>query len=208
VEENQGAFRYYLLISDFLSLLTLPLLMQDPSTSNYPVDSGAAIDEEELLESLRAPLRSFVMCMLPHQVAGEEVVQETLLYLWEHRSTWEEATNMNAWAFRIARFKAMAWRRDQSRDRLVFFADDTVMDLAGEAEHIAEESVQRLDALGSCLNAMSSENFALIEHIYLERRTLADVARESGDNPKRLYKKMTALRNALKRCVESKLKLP
>jgi RNA polymerase sigma-70 factor (ECF subfamily) len=163
----------------------------------------AAFAEE--LAGLRTALRGYVLSILPHHAACDDVVQETALFLWERRGEYDGGTNVKAWAFKVAWFKAMAWRRDKQREKTVNFSEDTLHEIAGAAETLADEARERLLALRDCLSRLSPAEVRLLQIKYVEGGSLSGHAREIALKPSRVQKTISRLRLALRRCIETKL---
>ncbi|MCW1922848.1 sigma-70 family RNA polymerase sigma factor [Luteolibacter arcticus] len=167
-----------------------------------PQDDSAFAAE---IDSLRSALRGYVMSILPHHSACDDVVQETSVFLWERRHERDDTTNLKAWAFKVAWFKAMAWRRDRQREKTVNFSEDTLHEIAAAAESVAEDAAERLQALRSCLSRLAPEDVRLLQLRYVESGSLAGHAREQRMKPSRVQKTISRLRLALRHCIETKL---
>lgn len=180
--------------------------MTSPAT--HPEPGPTPPDEDALargIESLRPGLRAYVMSILPHCEACDDVVQETSLFLWDRRAEYDPATNLKAWAFKVAWFKAMAWRRDRQREKVVYFSDDTLHEIADAAAAVAQGADERLLALRSCLARLSAEEIQLLQFKYVEGGSLTGRARQLLQKPARIQKTISRLRLALRHCIESNL---
>jgi RNA polymerase sigma-70 factor (ECF subfamily) len=51
---------------------------------------------------------------------ADDILQETNLVLWSKQDEFTPGTDFRVWAFRVARYQVMAYRKRQSLDRLVF----------------------------------------------------------------------------------------
>lgn len=178
------------------------------SLSNDP-DDASANERHDLqasdLESIRMPLIAFVFSLIPNAQACEEVVQDTLMFLWERRAEKRADSNIKAWAFKVARFKVMAWRRDRAREPFVKFSEDVLLDIAAEAEMISDEHEIRMNALANCLNKLGVEDRALLRVRYTHGVSLTELSLSRGESPNRLHKRISRLRAALRQCVEKQL---
>lgn len=157
------------------------------------------------LGALRSQLKAYVYSILPHHAACDDVVQETCLFIWESRAECREDTNMKAWAFKVAWFKALAYRRDMQREKVVYFSEDVLHDIAGAAEETSNEVDARMLALRACLAKLPPDELKLLKLKYIERGSLTDHARKEGWKPNRVQKTLSRLRIVLRSCVESKL---
>ena len=62
-------------------------------------------------------LRGFVRSLVPTLEDAREVMQETAAVLWRKFVELDSPENFRRWAFGVARFEALAFRRDRARDR-------------------------------------------------------------------------------------------
>ncbi|BCU77628.1 sigma-70 family RNA polymerase sigma factor [Luteolibacter sp. LG18] len=178
-----------------------------------PVEpQGLPRDEAELahrIAALRISLRGYVLSILPHRAACDDVVQETMIFLWERREEYREDTNLRAWAFKVAWFKAMGHRRDRMREeRVVCFSEDSLHRISGAMEEILEEAEPRMEALRRCLSQLDAEEIRLLRLKYVDRGSLTADAQDRAENPNRVQKAISRLRLRLRHCIESKLSLP
>ncbi len=172
------------------------------SKEEDPRDDSAFAAE---ITGLRLALRGYVLSILPHHAACDDVVQETCIFLWERRYEREDSTNLKAWAFRVAWFKAMAWRRDRQREKTVSFSEDRLHEIASAAEGLADDAGERLLALRACLSRLAPADVRLLQFRYVEGGSLTGQALEQQMKPSRIQKTISRLRLALRHCIETKL---
>ena len=161
---------------------------------------------EKICEHRLAP-RSYVFSILPHHGACDDVVQETCLFLWQRRDECAKETNFKAWAFRVAWFKAMAYRRDHQRENIVNFSESCLHQIAEAAETLADDTHERLVALRHCLSSLTPDQIRLLRLKYVDQGSLTDYARSIQQQPSRVQKTLSRLRLALRQCIESKLSI-
>ena len=150
-------------------------------------------------------LQLYVRSLLPGDPAAGDVAQQTNTKLWEKRSQFEMGTNFKAWAFSIARYEVLNYRKSQARDsRLVF---------SGELEEIIESELAepdhnlqlRHEALRECLGKLRVQDRQLLLHRYSKRGTLAEYAEMIGRSPGGLKVTLHRLRSALLACMQRRL---
>jgi len=155
---------------------------------------------------LRLPLRGYLHTLVPDKAACDDLVQETLVFLWERRGSADASTPLKAWAFKVAWFKAMAWHRDHRRDRLVYFSDAVLQRMAPVAEEMSRTTEGRLEALRRCLADLPEDDLALLRLKYVDRGSLTRHAHERGWKPNRVQKTLSRLRLGLRHCIEARLR--
>ncbi len=154
-------------------------------------------------------LRGYVMSLIPHASASEDVVQETHLFLWEKRQDFEVGSSFKSWAYKVAYFKAMAARRDFAREqKRIIFSEETILNVASQAEIVSIDGDKRLEQLKLCLKNLSAEEIQLLQFKYLDRGSLTELADTSGKSANSIHKSISRLRLRLKACIDKQTLLP
>lgn len=150
-------------------------------------------------------LLEFAAGLLGGADGSDDVVQETSLFLWEHRDDYEPGSDFRAWALRVARFKVMAARRDDFRERRLRFSEETIERISERAEARASGSERRLKALAHCLGRTRPQDRRLLEWKYVKRGSLTELAEVVGESANGIHKKISRLRLGLRECVEKSI---
>ncbi len=155
-------------------------------------------------------IRRFIRFLLPSKDGVDDVLQETALECWKKFADFEPENEAVAadefvrWACVIARFKAMSWQRDRSRDRLVF-RESVIEQLSHEALHTLDQQDEQRDAVAKCLERLTPAQRRLVLSVHSPGESIARIADETGEKVRRLYSQVNALRSALLECVERRL---
>lgn len=149
-------------------------------------------------------LRGFVRSLVPTLEDAREVMQETAAVLWRKFGELDSPKDFRRWAFGVARFEALAFRRDRARDRHVF-GDELVSLLEAEAAVAGEQCDREERALQSCLEKLPKAHRELIEIAYSPGARIDELAREAGRTPMALYKSLHRIRMALADCIQEYL---
>jgi RNA polymerase sigma-70 factor (ECF subfamily) len=157
------------------------------------------------MEVLRPVLRGYILSIFPQRDICEDILQETMLYAWEQRASFQEGTNFKAWMFKVAYFRTLANRRDLQRDKVGTFSEEFLQRVAGAAEEFLETGEARLQALQECLGGVKEDDRRLLRWKYLDGASLAERARSENIDPNRFQKAISRLRLALRQCIETKL---
>ena len=136
-----------------------------------------------LVTGAQRMLHAFILRLVPSLSDADDILQETNLVLWSKQSEYTPGSDFRAWAFRVARFQIMAYRKRQSLDRLVF----------------GDELVDRLARLGE------SRGELLDDH-YGDRLSGREIAEKTGRNVDAVFQAMHRARAALLHCIEQGLK--
>ena len=149
-------------------------------------------------------VRAFVRRLLPSRADVDDVLQEVAIVLWEKFEEFREGSDFKAWACGIARFKALAWLRDEGRDRLVL--DSDVVELIAKDSLQNESHLQRQrDALESCLEKVTSPERELLVRAYQPNARIQDVAATSGRSVGGFYQWLYRMRKILLECIQGAL---
>lgn len=149
-------------------------------------------------------IRAFVRRLLPTRADADDVMQDVSVVLWKKFGEFRDDGDFRAWAFGVARFAVLAWRRDKARDRLVL-DESVVARLADESiEHEPAFQRQR-DALENCLRKVTPTQRSLLMKAYQPELRIQDVARDSGRSVPGFYQWLHRVRRMLLLCIRRAL---
>ncbi|MBA4016494.1 MAG: RNA polymerase subunit sigma [Pirellula sp.] len=147
-----------------------------------------------------AALRAYVRTIVTTRDDAAEIMQDISLVLWRKFDNFQGQEDFRRWAFGVARFEVLAWRRDKARDRLVL-SDAALEVLAVQAT----DDLSRLDsqraALDRCLDKLDEHHRSLLRAAYAPGAKLEQIAGDTGRNVQSLYKMLQRLRGKLLDCV-------
>lgn len=149
-------------------------------------------------------LRGFVRSLLPTIEDAREVMQNTAAVLWRKFDQLDDLKNFRRWAFGVARFEVLAYRRDKARDRHIF-GEELITQLALESEKIGIDSDHEIKALKSCLAKLPPKHSALVCEAYAKDLKIKEIAEREGRTPMSIYKILHRARMALADCVRDTL---
>ncbi|MCO6043273.1 sigma-70 family RNA polymerase sigma factor [Aeoliella sp. ICT_H6.2] len=163
----------------------------------------------ELVSQLTASqnrLQGYIFTLTADREATQDILQSTNLVIWDKADEFVSGTNFVAWAFQIARYQVLAYRKKQMRCKLVF-SDELVAELAEVmATDNSDEWFQaRQAALTKCLEGISARNRDLFLLRYRNGLKMRDIANQIGKTASAVEKMVARLRGALLRCVEARL---
>ncbi|WP_338575681.1 sigma-70 family RNA polymerase sigma factor [Brevundimonas olei] len=99
-------------------------------------------------------LRAFAFSLARNRADADDLVQETLVKAWTHRTRFEAGTNLRAWLFTILR---NSWYTGAARRRREV-ADEEGRHAAGLTAEPSQEWTAELTALRTALNALPPEH--------------------------------------------------
>src|SRR5262249_23791855 len=127
------------------------------------------------LTSHQSTMYAAIAALLGGVEGAHDVLQETNVVLLEKAGEFDAARPFVPWALTFARFQVMAWRKRQSRDRLVL--NDELF--AVLADRLAADFVspnRRLDAIEACLGKLQAESRELVNARYMHGEAVQDIA--------------------------------
>ena len=149
-------------------------------------------------------LRGYVRSLVPTMEDAREVMQETAAVLWQKFTSLDSPENFRRWAFGVARFEALGFRRDKARDRHVF-SEELMALLEAEAEASISTVEKESDALQTCLGKLPGAQRELVEIAYAKGARIDRLAQEKGKTPMAVYKSLHRIRMMLADCIRKTL---
>ena len=156
------------------------------------------------ITTIQNRLHAYILSLLADPVAAQDVLQEANLVLIRKADDFQMDASFESWAYSTARCQVLAHLRDRKRDRLVLheaFAEK----LAPVAEVMAEETEQRIQLLGGCVERLSDEHRALLHKRYGRETSIATLAEDFGKSTSAMKQVLYRIRNLLAACVEERL---
>lgn len=159
-----------------------------------------------LLTEIQLPLRLYVQSLLPGDRTAPDVAQLANATLWRKRGDFVLGTNFKAWAFSVARFEVLNYRKQQARDARLVFSDTLAETLADDLAERDDDTERRHEALRGCLEKLRQQDRDLLLHRYTATAgTLEDFAEKMGRSVGGLKVTLHRLRNTLLGCIEKQL---
>ena len=173
-------------------------------------DEKPAVDAEEfvrLLTTNERRVRAFIYGLVPDPAAVDEIMQEVSVVLWKKFDQYEKGTEFIRWAYVVARYEVLMYRRKKARDRHVF--DENLLEILAD-EYVEEEAELSRErrALDSCMADLGELERKLLLTAYAQGQKINQLAEERGTTPMSLYKKLNRLRKKLLGCIETRVKAP
>ena len=172
------------------------------------MDGSAPLSTDDqfalLLTQSQSRIFGFLMKRLANREQAIEVLQETNLVLLNKKKEFMPGTDFIAWGCTVAHFQVLAFRKRQSRDRLVF--DDRVMELMVDSEpsHGQEAMEERQAALHQCVDRLSAQERFVLELRYGQGKAIDEIAQGLGVSVNAMRIRLHRIRQALLACVQSR----
>ncbi|MDF1824838.1 MAG: sigma-70 family RNA polymerase sigma factor [Verrucomicrobiales bacterium] len=158
-----------------------------------------------LLTSHQSAVRFYIASLLPGEARAADVAQQANITIWNKRDDFELGTNFKAWAFSIARYEVLNFRKREARDARLQFSDELEEIIADEIVSHTGDLDARQAALRHCLSKLKASDRALIQHRYFEDTSLKDYAANVGRSVGGLKVTLHRLRSGLAQCVRGQI---
>jgi RNA polymerase sigma factor (sigma-70 family) len=121
-------------------------------------------------------LFSFILRVTRRMEVVEELIQETLLVVWDKPDNYNETSKVSTWVFGIAYLKSLKLisRLSQYKDEQDI---DEVADRISDPGYNLHENQERIDLLNNAMAILSFEQRAVIELTFYHGLPYQDVAR-------------------------------
>jgi RNA polymerase sigma-70 factor, ECF subfamily len=158
----------------------------------------------ELLTSHQRKLHAYISTLMLGDPAAADVLQDTNIDLWSRAADFDFERPFLPWAFAFARQRVMAFRKSQSRSRLLF-SDAAMARIDEECTRLAGEADSRLQALQNCLKKLNERQSYLIGERYHAKTSVKQLAARLGETAHNVASQLHRIRAALARCVDATL---
>lgn len=173
------------------------------------MDSKGPISVEHFTRLLTAHQRrlyGFIYSLVHDHSATEDIAQEVTSILWRKIDQFEAGTDFCAWAFRVARYSVLEWRRAQQKQALLL-DEDLLTKLANRAaDELSGDHHFRYEALEDCISQLNREDQDLLRKRYEEEESVVAIAKQAGRTRDAVYKVLARVHRNLADCIEEKTK--
>lgn len=170
-------------------------------------ERAESVDRDEfarLLSRYSRQIFGFILVLSPNRSDAEDIFQETSVELWRKFTSFQPGTNFRAWAYQVAYYEVLDYRRRRGRRQLL--DDEAFQVLARDALLLTTEtSSQREDALTECLKKIPKADRRLIERRYRMGLTPNQIAEQTSRSVHSVYRALTRIHRALSECISRTL---
>jgi len=166
---------------------------------------AAGADFARLLVQHDRAIFRYILTFVSRHGDAEEVLQRVATVLWEKFAEYDRARDFLPWAFRVAYFEVLNFRKERARNRHVF--GEVVLEALAETREAQSPILEaQQQALQECLRKLSPDSAALLRRRYCDSETVAALAAETGKTAKSLYRRLDRLRDLIAECVQSRVR--
>lgn len=165
-------------------------------------DSKYAIFLSSLLRE-QSKIYGYIFALIPNVSVVDDLMQETIMVMWEKFDTFEVGTNFYGWAKKIAYYKVVN-HLSRSFNTETHFSQ-AVLESIERGADVIEKSDNRSIALETCIQKLNKNDKELIKLKYMDGMTTKEVALKNKRSVAGMYKVMARIHHLLERCIEQKL---
>lgn len=156
------------------------------------------------LTAAQGALYAYVCTLLGGSRDANDVLQETNLVLWRKAAEFKPELSFTAWAYKIAFFQVLAYRKRQATDRHVSnFSDDSLGRIAAKFESTGGTFTDRVRLLDECIAKLPDYQRELIELRYAQRLAVGTISRTLQKSENSIAAALYRARQSLINCVET-----
>lgn len=147
---------------------------------------------------------TFILALVPNRVEADEVLQETLLVLWEKFEHFAPGTSFLAWAYAVARLEVLKHRERQARHRRLLSLE-AIDAVAAEVQATGDLLELRHAALAECLNKLTDRQRRIVDDRYRAGVSIESLAERLGRTRDAVYQILSRIRRSLLQCIDRTL---
>ncbi|MBA2114214.1 sigma-70 family RNA polymerase sigma factor [Bremerella alba] len=177
----------------------------EPTPPTNSESSGISPDFAQHLIGSQSALYAFIASLMGGVSEANDVLQETNLKLCNKANDYDPTQPFLRWAYVFARFEVMAWRKKQSRSRIVL-DDDLVALIASDWDSTSSDSTQQIAALEGCLDKLPQQQRDLLDARYGRGEAVQDIAARQCRTENAMSALFYRVRKTLADCIELSLR--
>ncbi len=157
-----------------------------------------------LLISHYYQIHNFILTLVPNRTDAEDILQNTVLQMWERFEDFEMGTNFLAWALTLARFQVLTHQKAAQRSRIRF--TDTTLDLLVEENlSISQDTSARHEALQACLNKLPPKDLEFLKLRFASSFSVKQMAQKLEVSIHVIYRQLSKIKALLYNCIDRTL---
>ncbi len=161
----------------------------------------------KLLTGHQRQLYLYIVTLLSGTTNADVILQSVNMVLWSKIDEFTPGTNFSAWAYRIAFYEVLAFRKRAAGGGRLVFSSDLMQTMADEqASHVeAQRMEERRRALDACLEKLRRRDRDLLARRYYAGSTVKELAAEASRPLNSVYRSLERVRMTLLECIQRNL---
>lgn len=158
----------------------------------------------QLLTNHNKSIYAYIFSLVPNYFDADDIMQDTVTYMYREFDKFEPGTSFLAWAIQIARYRVLSYLK-RSKDRQIKFNDEIPDLIEAESRGVLKEINFRLEALQHCRQKLASRDKQLIQMKYVEEAETRSIAERSGNSIHSVYRSIARIHEMLLKCIRRRL---
>ena len=150
-------------------------------------------------------LFGFILRLIPNFSIAEDIMQETMMTVWQKFASFEEGTDFLSWAKQIARYKVMGYIDKSKSHSMVHLSDDVLEELANQESTIISQNTY-FEALHACVDRLKGHSRKIVRLRYAKNMKVKEIAVQLNTTCNTLSQHMSRVHHSLKKCIERTLR--
>ncbi|HIJ70247.1 MAG TPA: sigma-70 family RNA polymerase sigma factor [Planctomycetes bacterium] len=175
--------------------------------SSYSSRPGDDIKTEGFLHLLTANnkrIYAFIFTLVPNYFDADDIMQETVTFMYRNFKDFEPGTDFFAWAMRIAHYRVLSFLQKQ-KGRRIKFDNELIELIQSDAVPILSNMTIRLETLRVCLKKLIEQDRKLLRMRYEQGITVKDIANHINKSTHSVYRYIARIHDTLLRCIRRTL---
>jgi len=149
-------------------------------------------------------IHGFILTMVPNKTDAEDILQNTIVYMWEHFGDFKPGTRFLSWAVTIARFQVLTYRKAMTRSKI--HLSETALDLIAEENvKLFTQADERYEALQKCLKKLPERELDFLKKRFMQDSSVRAIAEDIGASLNVVYKRLARIKGLLLDCIRQTL---
>lgn len=145
-------------------------------------------------------ITAFILSMVPQRQDAEDILQDTLVEMWNQFGKFEQGSSFLAWGCTIAKYKTLNHLRRKKNSRLSF-SDELLEIIQNESIERMSVMEQRADNLKRCVKKLPARDAKLLRLRYEDDLTFRKIAELYGHSHQAVCKAMSRIHSQLVSCI-------
>lgn len=158
-----------------------------------------------LYTSCQRQLYVYVRCHVPNSQDADDVQQNISSVLWEKFDQYRQGEDFARWACGVARLEVLKYRQQQRRLRTLTLNEQLADRVMDDIFHASIDANIIYEAMRACLEKVSALGCRILKLRYESKKSVAEIARETGSTEAAVYKSLQRIHDALYDCIEAEL---
>lgn len=174
-------------------------------SNHHPNDLSIGQQFMQLYVANERRIYGYIYALVHDWAVTDDILQETAMVMWAKFSRFEPGTDFAAWAFRIAYYEVMTYRK--SKKSKLAFNSQLIEALSERMQCQAQREDRRMAALRECLRKLEERDRKILELRYEIGTSVEKVAREVDRSVKAVYHALNRIHFRLLECIRRSLSM-